>query len=305
MKTFLLSLLLIFSSLSTQANEFDIHKAQLTLLDGNPQALADYADGKPLYLKFWASWCQPCMEQMPHFEHVQQQYGDKIRVVAVDIDINETREDIQHVVKQFGLTMPIALDSDHSLAQSLKFVGTPYHVLINKQGEVVHSGHEADAKLDRKIELLAAGSVSQLPPISLTDQDGHNSAISLNSEQPLLLFFSATWCDWYLEKTRPAMSQACIVGQQNINQLFADYPALHLQGVVNNIWTETKDLNNYIDKYHIQHPIALDDSGDLFFSFGITQIPQLIVIKNGKELLRIKDLTDLSQVKQQLADYLP
>ncbi|WP_438865337.1 TlpA family protein disulfide reductase [Neptunicella sp.] len=305
MKHVFFSFLLVVLFTPAQASEFDIQQAQIRLMDASPQTLADYADGKPLYLKFWASWCQPCMQQMPHFQHVQEQYGDQIQVVAVDIDINETRNDIQHVVKQFGLTMPIALDSDHSLAQSLNFVGTPYHILINKQGRVVHSGHEADAKLDRKIQLLAAGSASQLPPILLTDKDGHNSTISLDSEQPTLLFFSATWCDWYLQKTRPAMSQACIVGQQNINQLFAEYPKLNLRGVVNNIWTETKDLNNYIDKYHIQHPISLDDSGDLFFSFGITQIPQLIVIKQGKELLRIKELTDLQHVKQQLAAYLP
>src|SRR5690606_9653133 len=224
MKRVILSLLLILLAPCSQADGFDIHKTQITLMDSSPQTLAEFAQGKPLYLKFWASWCQPCMQQMPHFQHVQEQYGDKIQVLSINLDMNETRDAIQHVIQQFSLTMPIALDSDDSLATSLNFMGTPYHVLINKQGEIVHKGHEADAKLDRKIALLAADSISQLPVISLTEQQGKHAPINLNSDQPMLLFFSATWCDWYLEKTRPAMSKACIAAQKTINQLYTDYP---------------------------------------------------------------------------------
>lgn len=50
--------------------------ATLPLLDGGSVALAELAGRKPVYLKFWATWCKPCRKQMPHLE------GDLARGLA-------------------------------------------------------------------------------------------------------------------------------------------------------------------------------------------------------------------------------
>src|SRR3569832_1394038 len=47
-------------------------------LDGERIALADLIGHKPVYLKFWATWCKPCREQMPHLEAAHRRYGDRI-----------------------------------------------------------------------------------------------------------------------------------------------------------------------------------------------------------------------------------
>ena len=52
---------------------------------GNSVTLGSLGADKPVYVKMWATWCKPCMEQMPHFEALQQQYGDKVNFVAVNI----------------------------------------------------------------------------------------------------------------------------------------------------------------------------------------------------------------------------
>ena len=48
---------------------------------------------KLVYLKFWATWCQPCREQMPHLQETYESFGDDIEVIAVNIDINDSAEE--------------------------------------------------------------------------------------------------------------------------------------------------------------------------------------------------------------------
>src|SRR5262245_47887446 len=61
--------------------------ATLTLLDGRRVALAEL--GKPAYLKFWATWCEPCRNQMPHLEAAYGRYGDRVATFAVDLGLND------------------------------------------------------------------------------------------------------------------------------------------------------------------------------------------------------------------------
>ncbi len=60
--------------------------------------LSMFNESKPIYIKLWATWCKPCMEQMPHFQRIQEKYGDKINIFAVNININENMKYIDDVV---------------------------------------------------------------------------------------------------------------------------------------------------------------------------------------------------------------
>ena len=105
--------------------------AVLRTLDGGTIDLAAHYGRKPVYLKFWATWCVPCREQMPGFERIYRQYGKRIDVVAVNVGYSETEADVRAYRAQHGLTMPIALD-DGSLGRRLNLRVTPQHVLIGR-----------------------------------------------------------------------------------------------------------------------------------------------------------------------------
>ncbi len=286
---------LSLSALS-QATEFQsVQLQQFPTLQ--PVSLQTFAQGKPVYLKLWASWCQPCMEQMPHFQKLQQSYGDKINFVAINININEQRDAIRQVIKQFGLTMPVWLDQQGQIAVALGLVGTPMSVLINSQGLLVYSTHESDLALDTLLGKLAAG--QQLPPAD-------NTAISQASRQQLLapfakgehlLFFSASWCDWYLAESRPAMSAHCKQAQQGLNTIAAAFPKANWHGVVNHLWTDDQALNDFIALYQLKVPFQIDTGGVLFQHFNVREIPVLLKIKDGKTVAKITDFNDVPKVK--------
>src|SRR5690554_5341021 len=77
-----LAVLMLFISLPSVADDLpdELLNAPIHLISGKSVSLAEYKGERPVYLKFWATWCQPCREQMPHFEHVQKKYGDEVEV---------------------------------------------------------------------------------------------------------------------------------------------------------------------------------------------------------------------------------
>ena len=61
--------------------------ADLTnLRDDSATSIATLSADKPLFLNFWASWCPPCVGEMPHIDAMYQKYGDRVNFAAVSID---------------------------------------------------------------------------------------------------------------------------------------------------------------------------------------------------------------------------
>ena len=64
-------------------------------IDGDTIDLGALYGKKAVYLKFWATWCVPCREQMPHFEHVYETAGPDLAVIAVNAGFDDSVEEIQ------------------------------------------------------------------------------------------------------------------------------------------------------------------------------------------------------------------
>ena len=266
-----------------------------------PFTLASLGQNKPTYLKFWASWCKPCMEQMPHFEKLYQDYGDKVNFVAVNININEKRQEISKVQQRFQLTMPIYLDQQGQLALALGLAGTPYSVLLNAKGEKLYSTHESDSVLDGFISRLAQGQQlpTETPSSDLSAAEQQQLLAKVQSGEQLL-FFTATWCDWYLAESRPEMAKQCKDAQAGLNQLAALLPEKNWGGVVNHLWTDDKALAEFNTLYQMKVPFQIDNYGLLFQHFNVRTIPVLLKIKEGKKVAEISDFSNPQQVAKQL-----
>ena len=294
----LLGLLAILGlGMSMSANAVKPFEVPLTKRDGGKTTLEALRDGKPLYIKFWATWCQDCMKQMPHFQEIEATYGDEIEVVGVNVWLNDSKENINKVIDKYGLTFPIVLDEKAELADSVNFVGTPYHLLFDGKGRLVHKGYEASPQLDEKLAVLAKGT------LNLNDEK-HNERIessTLLTSQTGLNFtlFTAAWCDWYLEETRPEMSKNCIAAQNFLNnqEKMSDS---EWQLVATRLWTGEKDLNAFVQKYSVDVDAKIDTSNTTFLHYQINKFPTLLVTKDGKEIGRIEDFSHSKNAKKKL-----
>lgn len=300
LKAFLLLYFLCSSSTYASNLPEELLNAPIQLISGETVNLANYKGNKPVYLKFWATWCQPCRKQMPHFEHVQKLYGDKIEIIGINLGLNDDLEAVNSTIEEFNLTMPMAIDRNGDLAQKFRLIGTPYHLVFDKHMNLIHKGHDADQSLDNKLSLIAQTKTSATIDSSVLIENESNISVNANDGKVHALFFTATWCDWYLKDSRPKSSEACAIAQKNINTLYSIYPEYSWLGAVSRLWTGDKDLLEYQKKYSIEHPIEIDKSNGLFYQYNVTDLPTLLLIKNNKIIERITDFDDITSLKNKL-----
>lgn len=294
-----IGLFILFTCFTSQAANIAEHllATPINLTSGETTSLKENLGKQPVYLKFWATWCKPCRKEMPHFEEIQQAYGDDIKVIAINLGINDDLAAVNETIKEFGLTMPMAIDESGDLAQNFRFIGTPYHLVFDKQMNLVHRGHEANESLDNKLAILAQSddnqntdnALEQLAADTLVESE-QDLEFNFNDGKTHVLYFSATWCDWYLKDSRPDVSKRCTQGQLAVNELAKQHSEFKWQGVISRLWTGERDLLDYQKRYKTSFPQVIDKSNQLFHQYGIKNIPALVVIEQGKVKQRFENL---------------
>ena len=278
----------------------------LQTIDGETIDLGKLYGRRAVYLKFWATWCVPCRQQMPHFEHVYESEGSDLVVIAVNTGFNDSIDAVRAYRSRLGIKMPIVID-DGSLAAAFGLRVTPQHIVIGRDGRVDYVGHLADARLDAALAAARAGpartaSVSSpsnatasganarhhhvgdtVPEQSPETLDGGRFRLrDPHDPRPLVLVFLSPWCESYLASSRPAMSKDCRRMRDQVSALSGTATVRWL-GVASGLWATADDLRDYRTKYGIKIPMTLDESGALFRSFGISQVPvALVADKDGR-----------------------
>ena len=106
--------------------------------EGNEVFLSGFLD-KPIVLNFWASWCPPCREEMPDFQEMYEQYGDKVNFIFVNLTDGdqETRESAAAFIEEQGFTFPVYYDVSGEGAERYEIYYIPDTYFINVKGQIV------------------------------------------------------------------------------------------------------------------------------------------------------------------------
>jgi peroxiredoxin len=112
--------------------------------------LSDYK-GKVLVLSFWASWCTPCLLELPTFGELHKRYQDQgLEVIAVNVE-QETEQNFQaQFWKQHNLTFPNFSDPDENMVKALNVDTLPTTFIIDRQQRIVMSAFGANDWSDQK-----------------------------------------------------------------------------------------------------------------------------------------------------------
>ena len=106
----------------------------LKTLTNTPFKLHDQR-GKPVFLNFWATWCGPCLVEMPDMEKLQQAMGDQILIVG--IDIQEPLPHVQRFVRFYKYTWTFVLDSSGDVSIGYGVSAIPTSIFIDAKGVIV------------------------------------------------------------------------------------------------------------------------------------------------------------------------
>ncbi len=282
----------------------------LKAIDGETIDLGRIYGKQAVYLKFWATWCVPCREQMPHFERTYENAGPDLAVIAIDTGFNDSLDEVLQYRQRLGIRMPIVLD-DGAAGAAFNLRVTPQHVVIGRDGRIRYVGHLADARLDAALVAARTETAGQgahgaapvlvryragdaVPHWSAQTIDGRSMPLAdPDARKPTLLVFVSPWCESYLATTRPTMSKNCRLMRERVAALAAETSVRWL-GLASGLWATQADLVDYRKEHEVKIPLALDDSGKLFRAFDVMQVPTVLLIRADGRLAKQVELNEFA-----------
>jgi peroxiredoxin len=151
---------------------------ELTSISGEQISLEDLR-GHPVIINFWATWCGPCRLEMPAFQAQFEQYEGNLKILAVNFDeslddvqpfvdefgltfdilLDESLDDVQPFVDEFGLTFDILLDPGAEIQQLYQVRGYPKSYFLDTEGviQIQHIGLIVESQLDEYLASVGLG----------------------------------------------------------------------------------------------------------------------------------------------------
>jgi peroxiredoxin len=145
-----------FAPFSLQAHDPALHGFSLITFD-RPSGSEDFAlaslsqqtvalssyKGEYVLLNFWATWCPPCLEEMPSMEKLYQHFKDRgFVVVAVSSD-KEGEDLVAPFIDKLGVTFPILLDTTGEISSRYGAKTLPISFLLDREGKVIAAAQGA------------------------------------------------------------------------------------------------------------------------------------------------------------------
>jgi thiol-disulfide isomerase/thioredoxin len=111
---------------------------ELPDLGGETRNLAAWR-GQVVLINFWATWCPPCLEEMPSIQRLAERMRGRPFAVAA-VNVAEAERRVAHSVRQMGLGFPVLLDTYGAIFRAWGGKGLPTSVLIDRDGRMRYLG---------------------------------------------------------------------------------------------------------------------------------------------------------------------
>ena len=111
---------------------------RIPCVDGGVFTLSQHR-GEVVVINLWATWCTPCVKELPHFDRLQRENPGRVAVLALHVPPVTT--DVAEYISAFSYEIPFAVDEDGSVSALLN-AGTvlPQTVILSPEGIVTYNG---------------------------------------------------------------------------------------------------------------------------------------------------------------------
>lgn len=143
--------LAIFLSLLLIGNALASDEWALKDMKGKTHTLSAY-QGKWVLVNFWATWCSPCVAEIPEFNSLQQAHPDELVIIGI-AESYRTRQEVMDFVHDKKIVYPVVLGNEDTAGDFGGLDGTPTSFLYSPSGKLVdrHEGFMTQADIERKL----------------------------------------------------------------------------------------------------------------------------------------------------------
>lgn len=125
---------------------------------GAETTLAAVAGGEVTVLNLWATWCAPCMEEMPALAALQRRFEGRARVIPISVDSEADREKAQRELARLsGSSLPFLIDISRGVLFDVRAAGMPVTIIYDREGrELARLAGGADWSSDEAAAVIDA-----------------------------------------------------------------------------------------------------------------------------------------------------
>ncbi|MEO5348372.1 MAG: TlpA family protein disulfide reductase [Magnetococcus sp. YQC-3] len=127
---------LAFNGLLPMSNRPSAKEFALKDPEGRLHTLSQYR-GQVVLVNFWATWCPPCLKEMPSMERLWKELGGK-GLVILAVNIGESADNVEYFGFSHNLTFPLLLDQNDSSSRAWLVRGLPTSYVLDSQGRIVY-----------------------------------------------------------------------------------------------------------------------------------------------------------------------
>lgn len=125
-------------------------------LDGNGVDLGRSIGVKPVFLEFWATWCELCAQLMPTVEAAHAKYGSRVDFIGVNVSVNQTRDRVRRYIAERKPPFRTLYDDQGVTARAFRVPTTSYVVIVDRTGKVVYTGSGGEQNFEAALRQVSA-----------------------------------------------------------------------------------------------------------------------------------------------------
>jgi peroxiredoxin len=125
-------------------------------LDGKTVDLGQYLGKQPLFLEWWATWCEQCDALLPRVRAARAELGDRVQFVGINVAVNQTPERVRRYIESNDVPFRTLYDDEGASTRAYAAPTTSYVVIVDRAGRVAYTGTGGDQDFLGALRRVAA-----------------------------------------------------------------------------------------------------------------------------------------------------
>ena len=125
-------------------------------IEGTPVDLGQYLGKQPLFLEWWATWCEQCDALLPRVRAAQAELGDKVAFFGINVAVNQSPAKVRRYVESSKPPFRTLYDDEGESTRAYAAPTTSYVVIVDRAGRVAYTGTGGDQDILGALRRVAA-----------------------------------------------------------------------------------------------------------------------------------------------------